>query len=94
MSNLSQFFGGGIKSIQRGTITVALSSGAGSNTATITSVNTAKSSVHLLGFTPASQFAATAWARVTLTNATTVTANAAGGSDRNIVVEYQVVEYN
>lgn len=93
MSTLSQFLGGGIKSIQRGTITVALSAGAGSATATISSVTTSKSVVELLGFTPDSQFSALAWARVTLTNSTTVTANAAGGSDRNITVAYQVVEY-
>lgn len=94
MSTLTQFFGGGIKSIQRGTITVALSAGAGSNTATITSVNTAKSAIEFLGVTPDSQTSATAWGRVTLTNSTTVTANAAGSSDRNITIGYQVVEFN
>lgn len=93
MSILSQFSGGGIKSIQRGTIVVALSAGAGSNTATITSVTTSKSVVQLLGVTPDSQFSALAWGRVTLTNSTTVTANAAGASDRNITIGYQVVEY-
>lgn len=93
MSALSQFSGGGIRSIQRGTITVTLASGAGSGTATISSVNTSRSTVELLGVTPDSQFSALAWGRVTLTNSTTVTANAAGGSDRNITVGYQVVEY-
>lgn len=76
----------GIKSIQRGTITTA----AGTGTATITSVNTAKAWVYLLGFTTAVN--ATGLARVTLTNGTTVTGDYSGGAVATI--GYCVVENN
>jgi hypothetical protein len=71
MSNSTQFRGG-IKSIQRGTISVAV--GTTSNTATISTVNTAKTELRFLGgggqdATPASVFV-----RIALTNSTTITA--------------------
>lgn len=84
-----------IASVQSGTITIG--TGATSNTATITSVNTAKSVVHFLGFT-------TTWTttyrgdrtfpRVALTNATTVTAfRDSSDATFTVTVGYCVVEY-
>ena len=83
----------GIRSIQRGTISVA--AGASSNTATVTSVNTAKSELKFLGQSPD---AATAMygkelLRIELTNATTVTATRGGSPSRGNVVSYELVEY-
>lgn len=97
MSNLSQFLGGGIKSIQRGTISVTLNgSGIGSSTATITSVTTTKADISILGsnVTGGSYPSTFHSARISLTNGTTVTANVSGGPSETIVVGYQVVEYN
>lgn len=98
MSNLSQFFsGGGIKSLQRGTISVTLNgSGIGSGTATISSVTTTKSAVSLMGsnVTGGSYPSTFHSARVELTNATTVTAAVNGGPSEVIVVGYEVVEFN
>lgn len=95
MSTLSQF-AGGIKSIQRGTISVTLTSGVGSATATITSVNTSKSTIELLGASQSSNPSYGTYtdsrARVELTNSTTVTAFAAGANSP-VVVGYQVVEF-
>jgi len=96
MSNLSQFGGGGIKSIQRGTIAVTLTSGIGTNTATITAVTTSKSTIEFLGATVGSALGLPIGARVALTNGTTVTADAYGGNGTTgpiVTVGYQVVEY-
>lgn len=97
MSNLSQFGGGGVKSIQRGTITVNIagSTSVYSNTATITAVDPTKSTIDLLGSNlPTTQYT-TCHFRVDLTNSTTVTAYAGNnnGAIGNIVIGYQVVEY-
>lgn len=88
-------FGGNvIRSIQRGTITIA--GAATSNTATITSVSLAAAKINFLGCTALGNEPPThAYARVTLTDATTVTAtknSGTGGSD-DVVVSYEVVEY-
>lgn len=93
MSNLSQFGGGGIKSIQRGTVSVSTAAGSGTGTATITSVNTSKSVVSFLGFTPGSGFSGVYYGRVELTNATTVTATATGSASATVSVGYEVVEF-
>lgn len=91
MSTLSQF-AGGIKSIQRGVMTVTPSAGLGTATATITAVNTSKSVVTLLG----TRFTANDYGnincRIELTNSTTVTAqvNAAGAA---MEIGWQVVEF-
>lgn len=84
-----------IKSLQRGTITIA----AGANntqTATITSVDTAKSLLWHLGVeTSGGAGGDPSAVRLTLTNATTITATRAG-ADTNTpasVVAYQVAEY-
>ena len=95
MSTLTQFSGGGIKSIQRGTISI---SGSSSATATVTSVNTAKSLLTHLGqsgYYSASSTDGLGNVRISLTNATTITA--AAGATPNVVpytVSYELVEYN
>lgn len=83
-----------IKSIQRGTITCV--GGATSATATISSVVTANSSIRCLGMTQT--MVSTDWGvglgRLSLTNATTVTANVSSGSSGDAVLSYEVPEYN
>lgn len=84
-----------IRSVQRGTISLV---GATSNTATITSVDADYAIVRYLGQSVSSGSAwstdvpSTEFAKVVLTNATTVTAtmNTAGST---IIVAYEVVEY-
>lgn len=74
MSMFSQFAGSGIKSIQRGVITIPVS--AFSATATISSVNPAKSELRFLGGSGVANDG-TNWAVIAalrLTNATTITA--------------------
>lgn len=80
----------GIKSIQRGVITMMTTSSSG--TATITAVNTAKAQVTLLGtnFTNDNAYYA---ARLTLTNATTVTANRGTAINGTSDVSYEVTEW-
>lgn len=80
MTSLASLLGSGIKSIQRGTISVAASSSA---TATITAVNTAKTELRYLGSEVNS-------ARIALTNSTTVTATNAGGA--TVVVGFEITE--
>ena len=90
MSTLTQFTGSGIKSIQRGTISI---SNALSATATITSVNTNKSMVSFLGFTETSTLTDNRGAAyIVLTNATTVTANRLTSSNTT-TVSYEVIEF-
>lgn len=79
----------GIKSIQRGTITIGNT--ATSNTATLaTSVDPANSRIRYLGC--GTNDNTSPEARVTLTNATTVTATRIGTSN-NTTVSYEVTEY-
>lgn len=100
MSVASQFSGGGIKSIQRGTVSVS----SGSATATITAVNTAKTMLNFCGCTSGVMSAnvggtiidgAAVLARIDLTSSTVVTASAptSYGSISSIVVSYEVIEY-
>ena len=94
MSTLSQFGMGGIKSIQRGTISLSAGGGSASGTATITSVDTTKSEIQLLGASGVTAGAYSGFLRVELTNATTVTAYYVGGGvGATISVGYQVVEH-
>lgn len=81
----------GIKSVQRGQITIT--SPATSNTAVIAAVNTAKAEVRLLGVVNTGTPAA-ASATVELTNSTTVTAaiGSANGSYPT-VVKFEVSEW-
>lgn len=82
---------GVVRSVQRGTITTTADV---TGTATITSVNTSRATLDWLGFesSGASTGPAAAQIRVTLTNATTVTATGIGSVDRT--VGFQVVEWN
>jgi len=85
-----EYWPGVIKSVQRGTITLA---GAASNTATITTVNTSKSMLFDLRYsTTELAVPHTITTRLTLTNATTVTASRAVGTGTNIS-SYQIVEF-
>lgn len=88
MSRISSY--GNVRSIQRGTIAIANPST--SNTATITSVDTAKSIVNNLGWTTSSG-GSVDFARVALTNSTTVTANATPTSTVTTTVSYEVIEF-
>lgn len=90
MSNSSQFFGG-IKSIQRGTISMS-SGGSTSGTATITSVDTTKTELRILGASNDAVVDTTAIARVVLTNATTITATRSGTSGTS-VVSWELTEF-
>ena len=88
-----EYWPGVVKSKQVGTI--ALNSVA-SNTATIATVNTAKSVCEQVGYTCAgtSYDSREHMARITLTNATTVTANRQSTSSLfNITYGYQIVEF-
>ena len=88
-----------IDTIQRGTI--AITNAATSNTATITSIDTSRSYVSLLGFssnsTSASNYSYTASPVVVLTNSTTITAttNALESSPtaETITISYEAVQF-
>lgn len=92
MATLSSF-GSSIKSIQRGTILIT--SPATSNTATITSVDTTKSELTILGGyqSGTSPSAGLPNAILTLTNSTTLTASIFAAQTPNNTIAYQVVEY-
>ena len=84
---------GKIKSIQRGTITIAAASL--SNTATITAVVLAKSVLHLVDWSTAytATIIGTVKPRIELTNTTTVTATREGnGGAVTTTVSYEVIE--
>jgi len=85
-----------IKSVQYGTVTVAV--GASSGTATITAVTIGKSVLIMLGFTSgatAGGMYASDFPRITLTNSTTVTANTANAVQGTgpIISSFCVVEF-
>lgn len=94
MSTFSQFTGGnGIKSIQRGTITI--SANASSATATIASVDTTKTELRMLGFSanqgmnsPDSSFS-----RISLTSSTQITAVRSNGDVNTPVVSWELTEF-
>lgn len=81
-----------IRSVQRGSIVIG--NGSGSNTATISSVSTGKTSMALLGVAPASGTSGIidVGVYVDLTNSTTVTASR-NGTTGAVTVRYQVVEF-
>ena len=86
----------GVKSIQRGTITIPASTA--SKTATITAVNPDKALVVFSGFVfgdhQYDSFSGNATASLTLTNATTVTASRYNtSSDDTLTIPYQVIEF-
>lgn len=84
--DISQFFGG-IKSIQRGTISVT---GALTQTATITSVDTTKTELRMLGQTITTS--ANEIGHITLTNATTITLTR-GNTSNTTVISWELTEY-
>lgn len=88
------------KGVQRGTITIA--SGSTSNTATISSVNTAKAGLSNLGviINPvANVHLCDAFVSLSLTNSTTITATRGGNGTTNatgattVTVSFEVYEY-
>lgn len=89
-TNYRPFLGRAIKSIQRGTIAI---SSAASNTATITSVDTAKSELRALGYTVSSAGDQQYVPRITLTNATTITANRIASDSITTTVSWEITEY-
>ena len=88
MSTLSQFSGGGVKSVQRGTISI---SSATSATQTITAVDPLKTMINHLGETM-SQDSTLYLARLSLTNSTTVTATRTTTTS-STTVSYEVIEF-
>ena len=90
--SLNQLGGDVVKSIQTGTITVS----ATSQTATITSVDTAKAIVLPGGHSESDGAAALrgSFSRVVLTNATTVTATRGTDVAADGIVAYTVLEFN
>ena len=92
MSTFSQFTGGNrIKSIQRGTITIP--ENATSATATIASVNTAKTELRMLGFTNDDQIGSGMFPRISLTSSTTITATREWTSVGNTIVSWELTEF-
>jgi hypothetical protein len=94
MSTLSQFSGGGVKSVQRGTIIINLSSS--SATATVNSVDVNKSLLTHLGKTGyySSSSDGTSDTRISLTNGTTITANSTlTAVTTSYAISYELVEY-
>lgn len=83
---------GGIKSVQRGTISIAGTFA--SATATVVSVDTNKAELRMLGFTSSAAGAVngTSTPRIALTNATTITAERAGAGADVVVVSYELTE--
>lgn len=86
-----EYYPGVIKSVQRGTITLATVT---SNTATITSVDTTKATLEMLGWnTNDTANNPTNWdVRIVLTNATTITGTM-GTASATVGLGYQVVEW-
>ena len=89
--NQSTLLGAGIKSIQRGTISMT-SGGSTSGTATITSVGTTKTELRMLGASNDAVADTTAISRVVLTNSTTITATRSSTSGTT-VVSWELTEF-
>ncbi len=90
-----EFIPGVLTSVQRGTITIA--SGSTSNTATITSVSENVAFFNCLGYRNTNNSAEridSAFATITLTDATTVTASRTTNDSFNTIVGYQVAEFS
>lgn len=79
-----------INSIQYNTVTISDTNTSG--TRTITSVNTAKSVLVYLGGSYSASTMNASVGRITLTNATTVTADR-GGTSGNLIISFAVVEF-
>lgn len=93
MSNISQFTNGGVKSVQRRDIVITTGNASASDS--ITSVNTAKSTLQILGIVAN----ATAVDIVqhsfipSFTSSTLITVTRYSGALVNVTVSVQVVEY-
>ncbi len=88
---VTEYYPGVIKSIQRGTITTA---SVLSNTATITGINVLKADLDLLGQTSnLANFADSTTPYLVLTNSTTVTANIGVITGGTQITGFQVVEW-
>lgn len=85
-----EFKPGVIKSIQRGTITIAAASS--TNTASVNAVNTAKSMLNFVGQTTSAVRTEDGYARLDLTNATTITATRSN-TNNAITIGYELVEF-
>lgn len=92
MSNSNQFRGG-IKSIQRGIITITVANTP--VTATISAVNTAKTELRYLGGGNADGAPAPVFGRIVLTNSTTITASpsSSGVLNGNVIVSWELTEW-
>lgn len=88
---VTEFFHGVIKRIQRGTVTVNAASATG--TATITAVNTAKAELSYLGLESADSTPQEGQAYIDLTNTTTITATRNTAGAGALTVGYEVVEW-
>lgn len=85
---------GAIVGIDRGTILVNTSSGSLTNTATVGAVNTSRAVLSHLGHTIGSNSDVIPKSRITLTNSTTITANAETSTGAyDVTVSYELVEY-
>lgn len=96
MSTFSQFTSGNrIKSIQRGTITIAFN--ASSATATIASVDTTKTELRMLGFSYATNdpIIGYAFPQISLTSSTQITAIRGGNSTGTVdtIVSWELTEF-
>ena len=96
MSNFSQFSSGGIKSVQRGTISLT-----GSNTtatATVSAVDVTKSQLAMLGLSTDSgntNVTSESFTRLSLTNSTTITATRGTvGLGIHTTVSWELTEFN
>lgn len=92
MSNSNQFRGG-IKSVQRGIITITAANT--SVTATISAVNTAKTELRYLGGGNYDSNLGAVFGRVVLTNSTTITASpsSSGTLNGNVIVSWELTEW-
>lgn len=91
MSNFTQFVSGTIKSTQRGTILI---NGTTSNTATITSVDTAKTQLRYLGNDTSDSVGnnQNAMVKIVLTDSTTVTASRYSNTG-TAIASWELTEY-
>lgn len=85
-----EYWPGVIKSVQRGSIVLT---NVATNTATITTVNTAKAHLGFLGAEIPSVSTQAEWPRLDLTNSTTVTATRVSAGAPSTTVGFQVVEW-
>lgn len=91
MSNLTQFLGG-IKSVQSGTVTI--SAGSTSGTTTITAVDTTKCSLKATRVIPVTNAGGFfTGARISLTDATTITATSVATPNSTLTVYFELTEY-